>query len=105
MRLTPGIQFDTLFTDGLYFEISEHVISMADKMKKIFREKGLRFYLESPTNQQFIIVDNMRMRELEKKVRFSFWEKFDDDHTVIRFVTGWSTTQEDLETLKKIIKN
>ena len=50
-----GIQFDTLFTDNLYFEISKHAISMAEKLKNLFVEKGYRFFLDSPTNQQFII--------------------------------------------------
>lgn len=99
-----GVQFDALFTDELYFEISKYVLSMADRLKMIFHEAGLDFYLESPTNQQFIIVQNERMHALEKEVRFSFWEKYDDDHTVIRFVTGWSTTEADLDALKKIVK-
>lgn len=99
-----GVQFDALFTDELYFEISKYVLSMADRLKMIFHEAGLDFYLESPTNQQFIIVHNERMHALEKEVRFSFWEKYDDDHTVIRFVTGWSTTEADLDALKKIVK-
>ena len=73
-------------------------------LKMIFHEAGLDFYLESPTNQQFIIVQNERMHALEKEVRFSFWEKYDDDHTVIRFVTGWSTKEADLDALKKIVK-
>lgn len=99
-----GVQFDALFTDELYFEISKYVLSMADRLKMIFHEAGLDFYLESPTNQQFIIVQNERMHALEKEVKFSFWEKYDDDHTVIRFVTGWSTTEADLDALKKIVK-
>lgn len=99
-----GVQFDALFTDELYFEISKYVLSMADRLKMIFHEAGLDFYLESPTNQQFIIVQNERMHALEKEIRFSFWEKYDDDHTVIRFVTGWSTKEADLDALKKIVK-
>ena len=50
-----GVQFDALFTDGLYFEISKNAIDMAEKMKDIFKEKGYRFYMESPTNQQFFL--------------------------------------------------
>lgn len=99
-----GIQFDALFTDNLYFEISKHVIQMAEKLKMIFQEKDMNFYLESPTNQQFIIMDNNRMKELEKEVRFSFWEKYEEDSSIIRFVTSWSTSEEDLDALKEIIK-
>ena len=98
-----GIQFDTLFTDNLYFEISRHAIEMAEKLKNLFHEKGFHFYLESPTNQQFIILENTRMKKLREKVRFSFWEKYDENHTVVRFATSWSTTEEDINTLKNLL--
>lgn len=98
-----GIQFDTLFTDDLYFQISEHAIRMAEKLKEIFRQKNIRFYLESPTNQQFVILENAQMNELLEKVRFSFWEKYDESHTVVRFATSWSTTEEDLAQLEQIL--
>lgn len=95
-----GIQFDTLFTDDLYFKISRHAIAMAEELKKILKESGCRFYLESPTNQQFIIIENDKMETLKKKVLFSFWEKYDSTRTVIRFVTSWSTQTDDLAALK-----
>ena len=98
-----GVQFDTLFTDDLYFKISRHAIDMAEQMKQIFREKGLTFYLESPTNQQFIILENEQLEKMKKDVAVSFWEKYDDHHTVVRFATSWSTTQEDLDKLKEVL--
>lgn len=100
-----GIQFDTLFTDDLYFEISRHAIEMAEILKEMFRENGYRFYLESPTNQQFIILENEQMEKLKESVVFSFWEKYDDNHTVVRFATSWSTGGKDLDVLKKILRH
>ena len=94
-----GIQFDTLFTDGLYFEISRHAIEMADYLKKGLAEKGCRFYLDSATNQQFVILENQKMEELKKEVKFSFWEKYDENHTVVRFATSWATKKEDIDQL------
>lgn len=98
-----GIQFDTLFTDGLYFRIGEHAIEMAEKLKEIFVRKGYEFYLESPTNQQFIILENGKLEELKKEVAFSFWEKPDEDHTVVRFATSWSTSRKDLDALEALL--
>lgn len=98
-----GIQFDTLFTHDLYFEISRHAIHLAEELKAILMERGYSFYLESFTNQQFIVLENTLMERLKKDVSFSFWEKLDDNHTVVRFATSWSTTAEDLEALKKIL--
>lgn len=89
-----GIQFDTLFTDDLYFRISRHAIDMAEKLKAGFREKNYTFYFASPTNQQFVILENKQMDELAKKVSFSFWETLDENHTVVRFATNWATSRE-----------
>ena len=96
-----GIQFDTLFTNDLYMEISRHAIKMAEKLKSLLKEKGYRFYMESPTNQQFIILENDQMSKLAQNVCFSFWEKYDDSHTIVRFATSWSTTEDDLKELEK----
>lgn len=98
-----GIQFDTLFTDGLYFEISRHAIDMARKLKRCFADKGYEFYLESPTNQQFVILDNGKMEELKKELKFSFWEKLDENHTVVRFATSWATREEDIRSLERLL--
>ena len=99
-----GVQFDALFTDSLYFRIGRHAIEMAEKMKEIFRAHGIPFYIQSPTNQQFVVLENGQMERLAKKVAFSFWEKADDAHTVVRFATGWSTTEEDLRALDAALK-
>ena len=98
-----GVQFDALFTDGLYNRIGAHVIAMAMKLKAMFGEKGYRFFLDSPTNQQFVIVDNETLARLQEKVVLTVWEPFDDSHTVVRFVTGWSTTDADIDALSKIV--
>lgn len=98
-----GVQFDTLFTDGLYFEIAGHAIRMAEKLKDMLRKKGYKFYIESPTNQQFIVIENKKLDELKETVAVSFWEKYDESHTVIRLATSWSTTQEDMEKLEEVL--
>lgn len=100
-----GIQFDTLFTDNLYFNISKHAINMAEKLKALFIEKGYKLYINSPTNQQFIIIDNISLNKLKEQVKFSIWEPFDENNTVVRFVTSWSTTEEDIENLNIILNN
>ncbi len=98
-----GVQFDALFTDGLYFSISRHAIDMAERMKEIFAAHGLELYIDSPTNQQFVVLDDIRMERLRDKVAFSFWEKLGGGRTVVRFATSWSTTDEDLLTLDKAL--
>ena len=98
-----GIQFDTLFTDDLYFKISAHAIDMAEKLKEGFQERGYSFFLDSPTNQQFVILPNEVMETLRSRVAVSGWEPYDETHTVVRFATSWATTEEQLVELWKIL--
>lgn len=98
-----GIQFDTLFTDHLYFEISKHAMEMAQALKELFQRKGYEFYLNSPTNQQFILLENQKIAELQGKVTFDFWGPYDEKRTIVRFATSWSTTRGDLEELAKLL--
>ncbi len=99
-----GVQFDALFTDDLYFRISRHAIDLAEKMKQIFRAHGIPFYIDSPTNQQFVVLENERMQKLQAKIGFECWEKKDEAHTVVRFATSWSTTESDLAALDEALK-
>ena len=94
-----GIQFDTLFTDDLYFRISKHAIDMAEKLKKIIISKGWEFYMDSPTNQQLILMNEEQMAELGKYVMFDRWGLYDSERTIVRLATSWSTSEEDLEVL------
>ena len=98
-----GIQFDTLFTDGLYMKISRHAIEMAELMRSIFRAKGYEFFMETTTNQIFITLPDDRKAELERECVLSFWEKPDPNHTVVRFATSWATTEEDIRALEAIL--
>lgn len=98
-----GLQFDTLFTDQLYFEISQHAIAMAMRLKKGLQEKHYRFYLDSPTNQQFIVIQNEQLEILKKSVAFGFWEQFDESHSVIRFATSWATKESEIDELLALL--
>ena len=98
-----GVQFDALFTDDLYFRIGRHAIDMAEKLKGIFLAHGIPFFIDSPTNQQFVVLEDRQMEKLREKVLFEFWEKKDDTHTVVRFATGWSTTDSDLYALDEAL--
>ena len=94
-----GIQFDVLFTDDLYTKISKNAIDTANALKKGLAAKGYRFFMDSPTNQVFVILDNAQLAALEGRAKFGFWEKFDDTHTVVRIATSWATRMEKVEQL------
>ncbi len=98
-----GVQFDTLFTDGLYFRNGQNAIRTAMMLKKGLLEKGYQLKLDSPTNQQFVVLENQKMESLKEKVSFSFWENADAEHTVIRFATSWATREEDVRKLLDLL--
>lgn len=94
-----GIQFLTLFEDGLYFQLSEHAVSQAMRIRDAFKAKGYAFLVDSPSNQQFPILDNATMERLSADFLFSVWQKVDADHTAVRFCTSWATRPEAVDAL------
>lgn len=101
-RLT-GVQFEALFTDGLYFEIGRQAIETAQALRRVLHEHGYRFFLETPTNQQFVILPNEDMARIREHAAIEYWEKYDETHTVVRFCTSWATTQEDIDALAAVL--
>lgn len=99
-----GIQFETLFEDGLYFDISKHAIEMAMLLQTALTNQGIRFLYHSTTNQQFPILPDHTLEALGKKYTFSFWEKTDATHSAVRFCTSWATKKEHVEMLIQDIK-
>ena len=98
-----GVQFDTLFTDKLYTEISKNAIELAELLRGVLKEKGYQMYLETPTNQIFVVLENEKMRKLQEQVKISFWEALDENRSVVRFATSWATTKEAVEQLAELL--
>lgn len=100
-----GLQFEALFTDDLYLQLSRHAIKMAMRMRKMFEDRGFEFFVDSPTNQQFIILPDTVVERLSQQVEFTHWGKAPGHRTICRFVTSWATTDEELGELEKILNN
>ena len=99
-----GIQFETLFEDGLYFEISRSAVSLAVKLRDALGGMGFGFLHASPTNQQFPVLPDRLLKALEAKHSFSVWAKVDENHTAVRFCTSWGTTEEEVNGLVEDIR-
>lgn len=99
-----GIQFETLFEDGLYEEISAYAVELAMEIRDAFTAKGYSLRYDSTTNQQFPILPDAVLAELGKTYLYSFWEKYDDTHSVVRFCTSWATKKENVVRLLEDIK-
>ncbi len=98
-----GIQFDALFTDDLYLHLGDYAIQAADEIRAALDTKGRRQQFVAPTNQIFVIIDNAELEQFGEQVAYSFWEKYDDTHTVVRLATSWATTPENVARLIQIL--
>lgn len=94
-----GIQFETLFENGLYFEAAKHADDLAMRIRRAFEKKGVKMLFDSKTNQQFPILPQEMMEKLAEKYAFSFWCKVDEGHTAVRFCTSWATREENVAEL------
>ena len=98
-----GIQFDVLFTDGLYFQIARRAIGLARELKALFVSRGYELFLDSPTNQQFVVLDAATMARLEGKVAYEVWDQLPDGRAVTRFATSWATTPDQIAALAELL--
>lgn len=99
-----GIQFETLFQDGLYYELGEHANEMAEQIAKAFQNKKISFYVPPCTNQLFPILTEKERSVLEKEFIFQLERELPDKNYAVRFVTSWATTAEGVQKLIKAIE-
>lgn len=98
-----GIQFIELFKDDLFFEIGKHENDMADILREGINNLGYYFFVNSPSNQIFPILNNSVLNELEKYYGFSIWEKIDENRSAIRLVTSFATKKEVCKEFIKVL--
>ena len=99
-----GVQFDALFTDDVYGKLGEQAIACADRIRGAMKRLGIGSYVPSPTNQIFHVLTDRQAETLMRRAELNVWEKLEDGHTVVRIVTGWSTTQEETDALIRCLE-
>ncbi len=99
-----GVQFDAMFDNDLYFEMGRHATGLALKIRDAFAAAGYPFLIESPTNQQFVVLPDSKLAILERDFAIEYMERVDADHSGVRFCTSWATKAEDVDTLIEAIQ-
>lgn len=94
-----GLQFHALFRDGVYFDSAKKAVAFAMRIKKAFADRGIPFYIDSPTNQQFVILTDEQMAKLKEKHIFEYQTKLGGGCHCVRFCTSWGTCSEDVDEL------
>lgn len=98
-----GLQFGALFRDGLYERIGHHAVALAMRLQEAFKRAGYEVVVDSPTNQQFFRLPNAVIDRLRESVSFEYWGPRGESSSTVRFVTSWSTTDEDVERLCRLL--
>lgn len=93
-----GIQFVGLFKDNAFIKYAKHELILANKIQNHLQKIGYSLYMKSDTNQIFVNVTKEQYLFLADKIDFEIWEK-NDDYYVIRFVTSWNTSEEEVQQL------
>lgn len=99
-----GIQFDELFTDDLYLRIGSSALDYAEIITECLKDNHYQLLFETPTNQIFVIMENHQLQKLGEYVSYSYWEPYDDEHTVIRLATSWATRAADVQQLCTLLE-
>jgi threonine aldolase len=91
-----SLQFHELFRDNLYFDIALHANTLAQHLAAGIKKCGYQLLVEAATNQVFPIFPNTIVERLQQDYGFHFWEKFDEQRSVVRLVTSWATEETDV---------
>lgn len=98
-----GMQYEVFFKDDLYLRIGRHGVALAQKLRRVFEQKGYDTFIDSPTNQQFFILPNDLIDRLLSVATFEYWGPRGESFSKVRFVTSWETTEQDINSLEKAI--
>lgn len=94
-----GVQFEALFEDGLYMEISRHADRLADKLREAFTQAGFPFLVENQTNQIFPVIPDSVLKKMGENYGYTYQERVDETHSAVRFCTSWATKEDNIDRL------
>ncbi len=84
-----GVQFCAILEDGLYFELARHADRLAMELRRAFETRGYEMLFDSYTNQQYPILPDGLLAQLEEEFALTVWSKVDGGHTAVRVCTSW----------------
>ena len=99
-----GVQFDALFTNGLYFKIAKHANALADQIRNTLGELGYPMLIPGTTNQIFPILPDALLEKLSENFSFTEQQRVDSTHRAVRFCTSWASTEENVQALCDALK-
>ena len=93
-----GLQFAIMLENGEYFERARQADKLAMQIRGAFEAKGIPFWAESFTNQQFVILNERQRNTLARSYYFEEMGTVPQG-TVGRFCTSWATSIAEVNSL------
>lgn len=99
-----GIMFETVFAmeDG-FLKGAIHAHKMAERLTQGLQAKGVNLYKKFESNQIFIEMTDEEVEELKKIAKFDVVDQSPDKKNVVRFVTTYRTTEDEVDGLVRDI--
>ncbi len=94
-----GVQFEAMFTDGLYLECGKTAIAAARRIRAALTEAGLPPAFDSPTNQLFVTLTRAQSAALEREFTLGHWDATGGETDTLRICTSWATTNAQTDAL------
>ena len=100
-----GLQFVALMEDGLYFTVARKAVEQALRIREVLAAKGIPFFIDSPTNQQFPVFTAEQAAALGQQFDLALWEPVDADRNAMRVCTSWATPDEYVDAFISAVKS
>jgi threonine aldolase len=94
-----GAQYNAIMKDQLYLKLADHANAMGQLIKKALIKNKYSLFSNSNTNQIFVKLPNSLIKKLQRDFIFSIWSSVDTNYSIVRFVTSYATTKEEVAAL------
>lgn len=94
-----GVQFETMFEDGLYLECGRHGVDEARRIRGALLARGLDLAFDSPTNQIFVLLTPAQRDQLQRDFAVGCWDTTGGERDAYRLCTSWATKPEAVDEL------
>lgn len=91
-------QFAAMYEGDLWKRCASHANAMARRLADGATAKGVKLPFPVQANEIFALLDDERIPELQDEFRFYSWEEgVKVGQSLVRWVTSWDTTPEDVD--------
>lgn len=93
-------QFSAMYGTDLWMTCAAHANAMAARLADGAKQRGIEIAFPVAANEVFALLSDELIPELQERFHFYAWEEgLADGKSLVRWVTSWDTTAEDVDAL------